>query len=80
MWQSKLPIVFEYSDHHKPGGMNALYMDGHVSFWRFREGPENFPATPKFLAALDGLVKLHQSLPNDRATPPPAESTPASHP
>jgi prepilin-type processing-associated H-X9-DG protein len=47
-----IPIMFDRSlDHHLPGGINVLYMDGHVTF--LREG--QFPAQRWFLDALANL-------------------------
>ena len=76
--QFNVRIAFDFPDHHKPNGMNVLFMDGHIEFKRFGEGPGSFPATSKFLAALDELVKLHQSLPKDRASVPASEPHNAS--
>jgi prepilin-type processing-associated H-X9-DG protein len=49
---SKTPLMWDQistniSDfNHVPAGINILYMDGHVSFERYRIFNENFPATP----------------------------------
>jgi prepilin-type processing-associated H-X9-DG protein len=54
MPQSELPIMWDYIEGgrdtaakgrfaHIPGGVNALYMDGHVEFVRY---PGEFPASP----------------------------------
>jgi len=44
MAQASIPIAFDNpgSMHHIPGGVNVLYLDGHVEFMRFGSG---FPAT-----------------------------------
>lgn len=48
----EIPIMFDRSlDHHIPGGINVLYLDGHVSF--VREG--QFPAQRSFLDAMASL-------------------------
>lgn len=48
----QIPIMFDRSlEHHIPGGINVLYLDGHVVF--LREG--QFPAQRWFL---DGLASL----------------------
>ena len=45
MAQSIIPIAFDNpgSMHHIPGGINVLYLDGHVEFMRL--GGNQFPAT-----------------------------------
>jgi prepilin-type N-terminal cleavage/methylation domain-containing protein/prepilin-type processing-associated H-X9-DG protein len=60
MAQSELPIMWDaiedpgedgvgssFEFHHVPGGMNVLYLDGHVEFVRY---PGEFPATPAVAA------------------------------
>ena len=49
--QSTLPVMGDLLSttvadyNHIPGGANWLYMDGHVSFLKYKEG---YPATPAF--------------------------------
>jgi prepilin-type N-terminal cleavage/methylation domain-containing protein/prepilin-type processing-associated H-X9-DG protein len=49
--QSEIPVAFDMTStivdefNHIPGGANALYMDGHVSFIKF---PSDFPITRAF--------------------------------
>jgi len=59
--QSVVPIAFDHTDNHMPGGINVLFMDGHVEFKKVSEEPWSFPATKKFLAAVDELVKLRNA-------------------
>jgi prepilin-type N-terminal cleavage/methylation domain-containing protein/prepilin-type processing-associated H-X9-DG protein len=37
-------------NHHKPIGVNVLYLDGHVDFLRYRITNTKFPATPMYAA------------------------------
>ncbi|MBI5092616.1 MAG: DUF1559 domain-containing protein [Candidatus Hydrogenedentes bacterium] len=76
--QSQVPMLIERTANHQPQGTNVLYMDGHVEFRKLSDNPGSFPATPKFLAALEELVKLHQSLAKQRPRPPATESVAAS--
>jgi prepilin-type N-terminal cleavage/methylation domain-containing protein/prepilin-type processing-associated H-X9-DG protein len=65
MAQSELPIMWDAIEagdeegfgsdlefHHIPGGMNVLYLDGHVEFVRY---PGDYPATPLVAAAGRGI-------------------------
>ena len=47
--QSKIPIMFDRDTYHIPGGINVLYMDGHVEFLRMES---KWPAQQWFLDAL----------------------------
>jgi prepilin-type processing-associated H-X9-DG protein len=46
--ESELPVMFDHVStvaanfNHVPGGINILYLDGHVEFEKY---PGNFPAT-----------------------------------
>lgn len=56
--QSSIPIMFDRIDidvtgfNHVPGGVNALYMDGHVEFVKY---PGLFPANRAWASAVDKL-------------------------
>jgi prepilin-type processing-associated H-X9-DG protein len=51
--QDEIPVMFDRSfDHHIPGGINVLYMDGHVEFLKMEY---RFPAQQWFLDALAEL-------------------------
>ena len=52
---SEVPIMFDRaSTHHVPGGINVLYLDGHVAFVRLES---EFPAQQWFLDALAELER-----------------------
>jgi len=49
---AEIPVMFERDTYHRPGGINVLYMDGHVEFIRV---PGRFPATPNMLELIEEL-------------------------
>lgn len=54
--QSQIPVMFDReSTQHLPGGMNVLYMDGHVEF--IKKGENRFPAVQWFLDELAALER-----------------------
>lgn len=55
--RTMIPVMVERSGHHEPGGINVLYMDGHVEFIRMGD---KYPATEEFLEALESLDKAIQ--------------------
>ena len=56
--QSMIPVMFDRIDfdltafNHVPGGVNVLYMDGHVEFVKY---PGEFPASRAWASAVDLL-------------------------
>ena len=48
----RIPLLVEKPDHHKPGGGNVLFLDGHVEFIEMDEG---FPMTTEFMEALKSI-------------------------
>lgn len=61
--QSTLPVMFDQlsvvpgSYNHIPGGSNVLFMDGHVSFYRYEEYGEDLPnmQVANTLGILEGI-------------------------
>jgi prepilin-type processing-associated H-X9-DG protein len=52
---AEIPVMFDRSDNHIPGGINVLYLDGHVEFIKMGD---RFPAQQWFL---DELARIGEN-------------------
>lgn len=59
--QAEIPVMIEcLGNHEKAGGINVLYMDGHVEFLKY---PGEWPATPRTFSIINAIESMRPTAP-----------------